>query len=525
MAERSHGEPEQVRGGAGRAAQAARIRDVLDANVFVLVILGICVTVQTQLLRGDVAGDSWYTLLGGRIIARFGLPHHDVWTVLTLGRVWVDQQWLAQLGFYGLWRAGGWSLALLAVVVFYLTAFATLALNARRLGASDRATAVSVLVAYLVGLDNSVLRAQIPAYALFAGVLALLVSDARNPSPRVYLVFPLLAVWANIHGSVVLGAGLVALRGATVAGGGLRARAAARTWLPRAAALLAVPWLCALVSPYGLGVVHYYHSVLGNHELQNAVSEWAPTTIRSAPVFFALLLVTVAIVSRSVAATTWFERIALTAMAVLAIDAGRYVVWFALVTAAVLPFALDALWAGSEAGRRVRLNVALAAASLLIGVGSAVAVAAHGRPWFERGYPPAAEAAVAAAARSDPKLLVYANERYADWLLFEDSALEGRVAYDIRFELLTASQFASLVAFRDEAGPGWQEAARGYGVLVLDPSSDGETIGLFEHRRGTRVLFASHEVVVLRRPSGGDPGGRPGPRAGSPAPGGPGGRG
>ncbi len=124
-------------------AGSSRVRDGLERNVFVLVVLGVCATVHTQLLRGELASDSWYTLLGGRMIDRTGIPHTDTWTVLTLGRRWVDQQWLAQLGFYRVWSAGGWGLALLSVLVLYLASFAVLAATARRLGASDRATSRS----------------------------------------------------------------------------------------------------------------------------------------------------------------------------------------------------------------------------------------------------------------------------------------------------------------------------------------------------------------------------------------------
>ncbi len=46
-------------------------------------------------------GDSWMTLVGGREIVEHGLPHHDAIGVITAGRTWTDQQWLAQLAFYG----------------------------------------------------------------------------------------------------------------------------------------------------------------------------------------------------------------------------------------------------------------------------------------------------------------------------------------------------------------------------------------------------------------------------------------
>ena len=47
-------------------------------------------------------GDSWLTFLGGREIATHGLPGPDTLAVLSRGRQWIDQQWLAQLASYEL---------------------------------------------------------------------------------------------------------------------------------------------------------------------------------------------------------------------------------------------------------------------------------------------------------------------------------------------------------------------------------------------------------------------------------------
>ena len=57
------------------------------------------------------------------------------------------------------------------------------------------------------------LRAQALALPLFILVLELASADVRRPTPRMFLALPLVALWANIHGSVLLGAGMVSLAG------------------------------------------------------------------------------------------------------------------------------------------------------------------------------------------------------------------------------------------------------------------------------------------------------------------------
>ena len=450
-------------------------------------------------MRGTVASDSWYSLLGGRIVARSGLPHHDTLTVLTLGRNWVDQQWLAQLGLYALWSVGGWRLTGVIGVLLYLAAFTVTAVAARRRGASDRSVAIILAFGYVTGLANTVLRAQIWTYALFALLLALLLADARRPSRRVFLVFPLLVLWANLHGSVVVGAALVSLSGLTLALPAVRSRSRSGPWW-RAGALVALPWLCILVSPYGLALPGYYHSVLDNPTLSHSVSEWAGATLRGQPIFFVSLLGGLWLATRSRSALTLFEQLALWLCALLGLLAVRNIVWYALLAAAVLPAALDAAWPPSGAPRRTRINLPLAGAALAAALISLAGLASHGRSFWERSFPRAALAPVAKAARQDPSLRVFADERYADWLLFNDPALTGRVAYDIRFELLPTRTFEQIVTFRSEHGYDWQAITRGYRLLVLDPVGDSGAVTLFEKMRGTKVLYRDRNVVVLERP-------------------------
>lgn len=477
------------------------MRAFLDQNAFLLLLAGACCALHAVFVRAGAISDAWLTILGGRTVAESGLPHHDPFTLLTLGHRWVDQQWLAQLGFYGLWSAGGWRLVAVLVVVLYLAAFALAALSARALGASDRSVAFVFVLCYVSGLPNTVFRAQILAYVLFALVLRLLLSDARHPSRRVYFVFALLALWANVHGSVVLGAGLVSLRGVTVSLERLRARAPAASWAGRAGSLLLLPWLCTLVSPYGLALPGYYRSVLANSKLTGSVAEWAPSTLRGQPLFFIVLIGGLGLAVHSRAALSGFARLTLAALALLGLLAIRNDIWFALAAAAILPAALDRLWAPPRGERRAALNAALGAAGVTIAAAAIGSVASHGRGWFEGHYPARMAAVVAAAARTDPSVRVFADERYADWLLFVDPALAGRVAYDIRFELLSERQLTTIIDFRTEHGVDWQRAARGYGLLVLDPVGDEGAIGLYEGLPGTKVLFRDSEVVVLRRPA------------------------
>ena len=115
-----------------------RIAEFLEENGALLVVLGSLAIVTVASLRSSLLPDGWMALVSGREIAAHGLPSHETLTVWAHGRRWVDQQWLAQLLLYGLWRGGGLKLALLVHAALSVGAFAAAAVLARRLGASAR---------------------------------------------------------------------------------------------------------------------------------------------------------------------------------------------------------------------------------------------------------------------------------------------------------------------------------------------------------------------------------------------------
>ena len=61
--------------------------------------------------------DSWLTLVGGRELVAHGIPQYDQLAVVSHGHTWVDQQWLAQLAYWGIYSATGLRGAVLATIL------------------------------------------------------------------------------------------------------------------------------------------------------------------------------------------------------------------------------------------------------------------------------------------------------------------------------------------------------------------------------------------------------------------------
>jgi hypothetical protein len=478
---------------AASPARRSRLAHLLEENgTLVLVLSAFAIALLSRLWQG-LAADGWMALLSGREVVQHGLPSHDTLTVWAHGREWTDQQWLAQVALYGLDRLGGLRLAMLAHAFLAIGGLTGAAVLARRLGASARSITwicIPVLVVYYPGA--SVMRPQSFTYVLFVGVLSLLLRDERLSSRRVYLALPVLVLWANLHGSVVLGAALVSLYGAL---GILRGLTKSPRSLHRRYAILALtPWICVLASPYATSLPAYYEKVVVGGGFGSYVTEWAPTTLTlaTAPLYL-LIVVGGWLAGRVRERVSAFELATFVVVAALALHAVRNMVWLGLVALVVLPKLLDAV--RTETADPLKLNRMLATVALAGALVTTAGVAVENNGWFLENYPPKTADSAAAAAGRDGK--VFANEEFADWLVWSHPELGGRIAFDSRFELLSSSQLRSIAAFRNRIGS-WRSTLEGYGVIVLDSEDEAEVKTALVRTQGARVVAARARVVVLR---------------------------
>jgi hypothetical protein len=340
------------------------------------------------------------------------------------------------------------------------------------------------------------MRAQAFAPLLFGALLWLLVRDSRVPGRRVLWVLPILVLWANLHGTVVLGAMLVALRGLTsLSERRARVRAGAPARTGEAIVLLAAP-LLVLASPYGSELVTYYHQMLDSPLFRDYVVEWQtskPSGYTS--IFYVIAFATVALVARQARHVTRFEVLALAILLVSALTAIRSIVWFGLAATIILPALLDSEFPQRPQRRQTAYrSIAKIVGALAIVTATAFMVS---RPasWFVQDWPDRALASVSRDL-ARPEARVWADDRNADWLLWKLPRARGRVALDIRYELLSKPQFEKLVAYHDRSGEHWRNAARGYGTIVLDPRG----LAKQELRRYGATLYDDGKTAVLRNP-------------------------
>lgn len=463
--------------------------------------------------------DSWLALVAGRDIWQNGLPQHETLTVIAHGVSWVDQQWLSQLASYAIYRLGGLGLLGGVNVALIAISVAGSIAGARRLGAHPRAVMLILPLAVMLIVPSREVRTQEFAMPLFVAMAYLLASDSRAPTRRVYWCLPILVLWANLHGTVTLGAMLVALRGVTVAWERRHSLIRSlREWGRPLALMLGAP-ICLLLTPYGLSIVGYYRTTMLGSTLRNAVSEWQPIT--SSPITAAAFFIAAGIAlwsfGRYASRTTLWERLALLLLAAGSISVIRNVLFFGLFALMIVPLSL-AIQARAEEQparseerparapqrladrRRGRVNAllcVLAVGTLVVG-GAATLLrpAASIELHYQRTQ---VLNVVERTTRADPSIRVFTDDRFSDWLLWRDPALSGRIANDVRFELLTAAQINQVQRVFSVLGTNWKQGARGYRLMVLDKDYEGGAVQAFLHEPGHRVLYNDGERIVILR--------------------------
>lgn len=493
-----------------------------------IIAISLVLVISLMGIPAHLSQDGWLALIAGRLIAGHGVPAHDYFAVMTHGVRWIDQQWLAQLLMYEITRVGGLQLLTGLYVLITVVAFGGAISAARSLGAEDLHVLMATLPGAFFYLVTAVsIRTQGFAYPLFVATLWLLASEARGSvrRRRVYLVLPMLVVWANLHGSVTLGVGLAILYGLAVLVDNVRASrfrglADIRAWV-----FVVMPPLTLLAMPYGPGVIHYYRATLLNSQFSRMVTEWKPVTsvpILAVPLFILIVLTAAAVLrlvfrgrlrqgqvgsvagsSRpSAAQPALFDVLALLVLAVGAVMAVRNVTWFGLALVVLLPTLLTQLRDGRSAPlRRARVNRLLAMATVLLAAIVMFAVLARPSAWFTSTYPRKAIPTLRRLLVRDPHAKILADVRYADWLIWEDPRLfSGRVAYDTSFELLTTPQ---LEAISDLAAN--TRNARGtvdrYRIWMLYPTNHKINRALLR-RPHVRVVSRSHKVIIATRRGG-----------------------
>jgi hypothetical protein len=305
-----------------------------------LLVAAIALIIALCALTSLIGADSqWLAALGHAIVARHGIPD-GVPFAAAPSAGWPNPLALAELIFYGLEQAAGARGLMLAQLLAVAIATCALASDSLRAGARADGAALALLIAAAGAFTSlAIVRAQLFSLALFPILTMLLRSEARHPSRRVWIVVPLLALWANLHGAALIG---LALTLAYL----LLERARRDPWTALAVAVAAV---AALWLTPALGhTASYYHGVLTNLAAQRGEGLWTPLRL-SEPFDDVALIAAAFLAWRALRSRPRIWEVAVIfSLLVLGVRTGRSMVWllFFLVAPAAGTFAPRRPWSG-----------------------------------------------------------------------------------------------------------------------------------------------------------------------------------
>ncbi len=250
--------------------------------VLPIVVMGLTAFAGAILNDGDTF---WHIAAGRWIIGHHTVPAVDPFSFTFAGQPWTAQEWLSEALMAGAWLAAGWS------GVMLLTALAMGSTAALMAGWLKRwLSPIGVIAALVLGLacvaPSLLARPHIlvlPVLTLWT--IGLLKARLENRAPSFQLI-PLMAIWANLHSSFVVGLGLAGVLA-------LEAALDFKTWRRRNllmwAAFVVGGFFAAMVTPHGLAGLVFPLRVLGMSSLPG-ITEWrGPDFMKLEPVELVLL--------------------------------------------------------------------------------------------------------------------------------------------------------------------------------------------------------------------------------------------
>ena len=420
-------------------------------------------------------GDTgWHVRSGEVILSSASLPRADPFSYTRAGQPWFSWEWLSDAAFGALHRISGLpAVALITALAIALTACgaAHLALS---LGGNLFFTAAATVLLLGVTSVHWLARPHI-----FSWILALLflwaAEHERRHGGQVLYGLPFVALlWANLHGSFLLGPAILFIY---AAGEWLRRRSALRFAVSSLVCLLAT-----FINPYGWRLHEHIFTYLQNDYLMDHILEFGSFSFHSAGALYvecflaAAVLGTIALVRQR----AFGPALLCLGMLHISLYSARY-----LATAAVLvlPLSVVALtreakaWPGLKPlldysdrlraiDRRIYgvVPILLVLAITVLGLN---ALARAGRVGFDTGTFPvrAADFLEQRNARNGGLGRVFAKDQWGGYLIYRFPArvkvfIDGRSDFYGQNVLETYAQVA-------EVKPGWDALLKQYNVQVV----------------------------------------------------------
>ncbi|MEX2129001.1 MAG: hypothetical protein WD871_12285 [Xanthobacteraceae bacterium] len=215
----------------------------------------------------------WHLAVARWIIDHRAFPTVDPFSHTMAGAHWIAFEWLSEMIYAGAYAAAGWpGVVVLAAAAIALAFGLLLRFLVQRL---DLLPALILgLVALVLAAPHMLARPHVLVLPLMLAWIAALVRAVDRGAAPPFAFLPLIALWANLHGSVGIGVALILPAAIEAVWQTSRPewRRAARQWVLFAA--LAV--IAASLTPYGPGILLAPLNTLALGDALSIIGEWQP---------------------------------------------------------------------------------------------------------------------------------------------------------------------------------------------------------------------------------------------------------
>jgi len=233
--------------------------------------------------------DTYWHIAAGRWIMEHGsVPTADPFSHSMSGAPWIAFEWLSELVIFGAYHFGGWA----GLVVLAASAYAlVLAVMARFLITRMEPVHALLFIGLAAGMmmTHALARPHLLAWVLLAFWVSTLIEVAEAHRGPPWWLLGLMVLWANIHGSFLLGLAL----GAGIAVEAVLAHpratrmTAARPWM----LFVALSLIATLLTPSGWQPLAHSIYILQMKALASIPEWWSPNFQQPHPLEVWLLLI------------------------------------------------------------------------------------------------------------------------------------------------------------------------------------------------------------------------------------------
>jgi hypothetical protein len=299
-------------GDQGSGAQTGWRERFFRAVSFHVVLTLIIVTLVFALSRKGISDpDIWWHLHNADyLVQQHSLPRADMYSFTVPGHPWINHEWLAELPYYFGWRVLGLS-GIHAVMFAILTLIflGVLYLCYRETG-HYKASIVATCFAVFLGSISFGPRTILFGYADLVLLLIVLQRFRQKGHAPLWLIPPLFCLWANTHGSWLIG---MMIFSAVIGAGLFRGEwgfITAEPWTSSQRNRLLLTWSASLaalfVNPFGARLVFYPLDLAFRQKLNiEHVAEWVSVNFHDLRGKIVLVLLMVLLVSALLRARRW----------------------------------------------------------------------------------------------------------------------------------------------------------------------------------------------------------------------------